>query len=389
MGGIYLVMRVSGGQIFNPGPVSAKSAPGVVIQDFESHADFENTCNLCHQPIERNMAEACMRCHKNVEKQIVEKTGTHGNLDGVMNCAGCHAEHKGRDFDPVKTALLNFDHNKTSFRLVDQHARAVCEDCHQNNRYDQADPKCVSCHSEPKTHAGMFGLDCASCHTASGWQPALVKTKPFDHEITAFSLALHRKNYSGAEILCAGCHRQDLSASLDQSACTACHANQDGEFMQQHIAQYGENCIQCHDGKDRMRGFKHDQVFVLDGKHAILECESCHAENVFHATPSACSACHGEPEIHAGAFGLKCQYCHATDAWNPALLKVHGFPIDHGSSAETDCKTCHTGSYAVYTCYTCHEHEEGEIKSSHSKLVLSDEKLADCAACHMDGKVDQ
>jgi len=387
--GVYLSIRVNGGQLFNPGPVSAKSEPGVVIQNFKSHADFEPNCNLCHQPLETKMAEACTACHTEVGDQISREDGTHGSLADVNNCAECHAEHKGRDFDPVKAALLNFDHNKTEFRLVDQHAKAECEDCHRDKRYDQADSTCVSCHSEPKSHARMFGVDCAVCHTSGGWKPALVGDKPFDHEQTNFSLVKHGKDYQGQALACSGCHVQARLTPFDSTACSTCHAAQDGSFIQQHSSEFGNNCVQCHDGKDRMRGFEHAQVFPLEGKHAQASCKACHANAVFHGTTSECSACHQDPAIHAGSFGLACQYCHTSESWSPALLKLHGFPLNHGGEGEADCATCHTGSYGEYTCYTCHDHVEDEIEKSHAKLTIPAAEMTHCVACHMDGEVHE
>jgi hypothetical protein len=387
MAGLYFVMRVSGGELFNPGPLSAKGEPGIVIQEYKSHADFEANCTLCHQPLKKSMAESCLACHSAVADQISAKMGVHAKLSDVNNCASCHGEHKGRDFDPLQTALVNFDHSKTAFPLRDQHAQAACKDCHQNNRFDQADPKCVSCHSEPALHAGLFGSDCASCHTSSKWTPALVNNQPFNHELLSFSLAKHAKNYQGQALVCADCHTKLISTAFDPVVCSSCHAKQNADFMQKHIAQYGADCTQCHDGTDRMHGFQHAQVFVLDGKHAALACDACHANQKFHATPAECSACHKEPDIHAGAFGLKCQYCHTTDAWRPALLKAHGFPLDHGGKGAATCQTCHSGAYNQYTCYTCHDHQQDEIEKTHARINIPVAKLSDCVACHMDGKV--
>jgi hypothetical protein len=386
--GLGLVIRYKGGDAFSPGPVTAMSRSGITLNNFRSHAEFETNCNLCHQPLQKSQTELCVACHENVGSQLATHTGAHGHLENAPRCAECHAEHKGRDFNPIRTALENFDHSKSGFPLDGKHAQAACTDCHKNDRYDQAKPECSSCHAEPEVHKGMFGLDCATCHSAEAWKPAKMKGSFFNHETVGFSLAKHGKDYQGKPLLCVACHTGSGAATpFDQQVCAACHAAKDSVFMAKHTGQFGINCAQCHDGTDRMHGFKHEQVFVLDGKHAAAACETCHAGQKFRGTPGECSACHKEPEIHAGNFGLKCQYCHTAQAWQPALLITHNFPLDHGGKGETPCQTCHAGAYTQNDCFACHDHQREAIAQSHTKLKLSESKLADCVACHLDGQV--
>jgi hypothetical protein len=158
--------------------------------------------------------------------------------------------------------------------------------------------------------------------------------------------------------------------------------------MAVHVKTFGSNCLECHDGADRMGNFDHSKVFPLAGKHAQLSCEKCHADQKYAGTPVKCVACHAEPDIHKGFFGLKCDYCHTSEAWRPALLREHNFPLDHGGKGEVDCKTCHIASYAAYTCYGCHDHQAAPIQLSHAKVNLPEGvTLEQCAACHLDGKV--
>jgi hypothetical protein len=135
-----------------------------------------------------------------------------------------------------------------------------------------------------------------------------------------------------------------------------------------------------------MSGFNHEAIFPLDGKHADIPCQDCHAGQVFAGTPKACAQCHAEPAIHAGFFGLDCQYCHTSQAWSPALLRMHSFPLDHGEEGEVACQTCHTGGYVEYTCYGCHEHEPGDIVEKHQEEGIQDEALLDCVVCHPAGE---
>ncbi len=379
-----------GGIGFSPGPVSAKSLPGVVMENMHSHADFESNCALCHQPLKSTQAALCMQCHTDIASQVSAHTGLHGRLQAVDQCASCHAEHKGRNFDPTQAAILSFDHNLTGFPLSGKHGQITCAQCHTNNRYDQASPACMSCHQEPATHASMFGTGCQECHTNVAWQPASYQGKAFDHASTSFSLVLHATDYNGKAITCTACHQNGPTlASTQTQACISCHRTHDATFMQQHLADFGPACIACHDGVDRLHGFTHQAVFPLNGAHASLQCADCHANGRFRNTPITCVGCHQEPPIHAGFFGQKCEYCHTTTAWHPALLIEHTFPLDHGGKGEVACATCHTDKYTAYTCYSCHDHQPQEITASHAKLNLSPERLAACTDCHLNGQVNR
>ena len=384
--GIFTLL--SGGLGFSPGAVSAKSLPGVQLENYRSHADFEDNCSLCHQPLQQNQAALCLNCHTEIAAQIQNKQGLHSRLPSVDQCAACHAEHKGRSFDPTGDAIKTFDHNVTGFALSGKHSQIQCDACHLNNRYDQAQPACVACHTQPQSHAGMFGTDCQTCHTSNTWTPASFQGKPFDHNQTSFTLNLHAVDYSNKPILCTGCHTSDMT-STSTTACIQCHSNHDPVFMQKHVAQYGPSCMTCHDGVDRLKGWTHAVSFPLEGKHATIACTDCHKNDVYRGTTTQCSGCHQEPAIHASFFGTRCEYCHTANAWSPALLREHTFPIDHGGNGEVACKTCHTGVYQVNTCYGCHDHMPDEIAASHARLNLTPTQLNACTDCHMNGKVNQ
>ncbi len=379
-----------GGIGFSPGPVSAKSLPGVAMENYHSHADFESNCSLCHQPLKTSQAVLCMNCHTDIASQVNSHTGLHGQLADVTQCSACHAEHKGRNFDPTQAAILNFDHNLTGFSLSGKHGQIACDQCHTKDRYDRASTDCVACHQEPKTHAGMFGTDCQACHSSVAWQPASFQGKVFDHASTNFSLVRHTADYTGKPITCASCHQGDVTQTAAQTqTCIACHGAHDNGFMQQHLDSFGPRCLDCHDGVDRLHGFSHQAAFPLTGTHAAIQCTDCHANGRFRNTPTACSSCHQEPAIHAGFFGLRSEYCHTTIAWQPALLIEHTFPVNHGSQGELPCATCHTGKYTAYTCYACHDHQPGAISASHAQLNLTPERLAACTDCHLNGQVNR
>jgi len=383
-----VVTWLLGGIGFSPGPVSAQSIPGVVLKTYHSHADFESHCSLCHQPLQSSQAVLCMNCHADVASQVKSHQGLHGRMDNVTACATCHQEHKGRSFDLTSNAIQTFDHNATGFPLSGKHGQVECARCHLNNKYDAASPQCVSCHQEPASHAGLFGTDCSTCHTNVSWTPASFKDTTFNHANTSFSLNVHSVDFSGKAMTCTACHTGGPFAT-SMSSCIACHGQANPNFMPNHVATFGTACLTCHDGVDRTHGFTHDAVIKLDGAHAQIDCTACHANGLFRGTPATCYGCHQEPQIHAGFFGTRCEYCHTTQAWQPASLHAHTFALGHGGKGEVDCKTCHPSTYAAYTCYTCHDHQPDEIKASHARLNLSPERLAACTDCHMNGLVNQ
>ena len=291
--------------------------------------------------------------------------------------------HDGED------RMTSFDHNTTLFHLEGRHIQTACVECHIDGQFEDTPLECVSCHLEPEVHAGLFSLDCAACHTAVNWSAMTwLEGMVFDHyEQTNFSLNRHLTNYSGDSLSCLDCHTSDdgIKVDFDIEFCITCHQLETPVYMQDHLAEFGIECVTCHDGVDRMANFNHDDFFVLDGSHVEISCEDCHQDKVFHDTPSACSECHIEPDIHAGYFGLHCESCHGTIAWAPAKMQSHTFPLDHGEEGLIDCETCHATRYTEYTCYGCHEHQPEDILNEHREEGISQTELVDCMACHPDG----
>jgi hypothetical protein len=357
--------------------------------------DYDATlleCAACHNADAKFSApdQKCSTCHaRHDQKFMLQHVQDFGE-----NCIACH---DGLD------RMVKFDHSKTKFPLKGKHAELQCVQCHGVGKwlvgsvqtasqltaqsFKQAPTDCAGCHAEPEAHKGLFDSNCASCHSTDSWKPARMEGKLFDHaSTTGFSLALHAKNYDGSVMTCKDCHQNGVE-KFDLQVCETCHAQgaQRATFMRKHVDQFGAACLDCHDGVDRMSDFNHANFFVLDGKHANIECDACHKNKVFKDTPKVCVQCHADPAIHAGFFGLKCEYCHSTEAWSPAALIEHSFPLGHGDNGEVACQTCHPSKYAEYTCYGCHDHQPDKIKASHQKAGISAQDLPDCAKCHATG----
>jgi hypothetical protein len=344
--------------------------------------DYDMTpfdCSSCHD-IENGFVlidQICEVCHADENSEFI---ATHLQ-DFGEDCLSCH-DGSGQ--------MTNFDHAKTKFPLEGRHASASCGSCHIDGQFENISLQCAACHLEPPIHTGLFSNDCAACHTADNWSVmASMDGVIFDHfKQFGFSLVRHQTDFTGSLLKCAACHTSEdgLTAAFKMEYCTNCHTSKDPEFMAEHDIQFGTECLSCHDGIDRMAQFDHNRIFILDGKHAEISCESCHFDKVFSGTPTLCVECHVEPEIHVGYFGVQCENCHTAEAWAPAKMQAHTFPLDHGEEGLIPCEVCHVNRYTEYTCYGCHEHQPEEIIDKHQEEDISGPRLEDCAACHATGE---
>jgi len=327
-------------------------------------------CESCHTREDFQVSEAaCAQCHTQADSEnMTPHIQTYGE-----NCLSCH---DGKD------RMTRVNHQILALPLQGAHLEIDCIACHVGGQFEGIPSDCVNCHEEPAIHLGVFSQDCAACHSAAGWTPAVLDGQTFDHAAqTNFSLVHHTTTSNGTPMVCSDCHQQTLQ-SFSQQTCITCHRQDAPVFMETHFAQFGTECTSCHDGVDRMANFDHASVFPLDGAHANLDCQGCHENQQFVDLPMDCVGCHQEPAIHSGVFGLKCQNCHSTQAWSPARLNTHDFPLNHGDQGEIECQTCHPATYLQYTCDACHE--PGEMARVHSEQNITN-IVGQCLTCHPTG----
>ncbi|RMF31316.1 MAG: hypothetical protein D6759_10290 [Chloroflexi bacterium] len=272
-----------------------------------------------------------------------------------------------------------------------------CTLCH--SPWQGPDPlRCVACHTNVRDqiadHSGLHGRlenpdRCTLCHTDHRGREAnitAVAVANFPHQEVGFSLARHRQRADGQPFACADCH-PSADYTFDQALCERCHADLDRAFTTQHVADFGRDCLSCHDGTGTMAGFDHATVFPLEGAHADLACTDCHVNRQFKGLASDCVACHEEPDIHRGQFGTDCAACHSTEAWTPARLREHTFPLNHGSRTEVKCQVCHPTNYVTYTCYNCHEHDPARVERKHLEEGIRN--FENCVECHPTGREEE
>jgi hypothetical protein len=370
------------GRDFNPTLASYQlfdhSAAGFSLNWHQENYDATPMlCSECHQSADFSdmTNQTCIDCHGDHDPDFIL---TH-HQDYGPNCLQCH---DGSD------RMLNFDHNQTSFSLSGRHEQILCTDCHVNTQINDTPSECKDCHGEPSIHQGLFDQACEGCHSASSWTEAKLDNQPFTHfESAGFSLTLHQRDYADQTITCLTCHPENLQTT-DLKQCIECHEQHDKTFMSDHQQQFGSDCMVCHDGIDRLSNYEHVNFFPLDGKHASSECTDCHTDNTYRGTASECWQCHQEPDIHAGVFGDSCDDCHTAEAWSPATLLKHEFPLNHGlddQSLQLQCDGCHTTNYIDYTCYNCHEHQPDEMTKTHLSQGISEQDIPQCVNCHPSG----
>jgi hypothetical protein len=255
-----------------------------------------------------------------------------------------------------------------------------CQDCHIDIARERA--------SADGLHGKLPGTDqCQTCHQEHMGRDASITTFAFanvDHnKLAGYSLVSHQQDYAGNPMNCESCHQQG-SFVQETMDCLSCHIAAEHDLMAKHLEDYGDNCVECHDGADRMMAFDHNTYYVLDGQHSEVACADCHSEHVYDGTATDCASCHAEPEMHVNLFGTSCDRCHTAVAWAPAQLTQHTFLLNHGEEAEQPvaCETCHMDSYTAYPCYSCHDQQEMQVY--HTEIEI--ESIENCIECHPTGQ---
>ncbi|HSN73675.1 MAG TPA: cytochrome c3 family protein, partial [Anaerolineae bacterium] len=155
----------------------------------------------------------------------VEVGGVLSHADTGGDCAACHTA----PWNPANMAER-------------------CLDCHTAIAADLADP--ASLHGALQVQGAS--MDCRQCHTehqgaAAHLTPADMDT--FPHDVVGYSLAGHGLRADGTSFACQDCHNESL-ARFDVLTCDDCHRQADPTYMQTHVADFGTDCLGCHDGID-------------------------------------------------------------------------------------------------------------------------------------------
>lgn len=350
------------------------------------------TCDSCKEAPEHTHQHqapytgACDKCHTTSSWRIVRYSHTDANFNmsmhGVIGCSACHKEGESK--------LPSAD----------------CETCHQKRSPHKGKSQhCAQCHTPlawsinrpvPKGHVslegGHAGLSCFMCHTASA-RTGKART----------CVDCHGTNHGGLT-RCQDCHDPSTywkpKAGFDHSAffmlegrhaklqCTACHKN--GRFAGTpktcvgcHGVHHGglTDCAKCHTPKNfswaPKAGFDHSVFFKLQGRHLLVQCAQCHPNGRFAGTPRKCVGCHGN---HHGISTLTdCVKCHSPlVSWTPVNGVNHdAFPLT-GKHKTVACSKCHADGIFAGKSHAC--------VSCHG---VHHGGLTDCASCHTTAGFDK
>lgn len=235
--------------------------------------------------------------------------------------------------------------------------------------------------AEKSPHGKDFKMDCAVCHTTTGWKT--MKENGFNHNNTRFPLKGQHAFQS-----CKSCHN-DLKFTQQDMSCTSCHKDI-------HEQTLGNDCEKCHNENSwivtDVKNLHREAGFPLMGVHNSLECSSCHknANNLkYDRMASDCFSCHKQdyyatknPNHASLGYSLDCLSCHSQSStqWTGAGIEHSFFPLQGGHAI--DCAQCHTSGYTVKLssdCYSCHQTDyEATNNPPHSVSGFS----KDCKTCH-------
>jgi len=383
-------------QILSPGKLAAP------------HAELEGirNCTSCHELGTRGISpERCLTCHELIESRIAAGRGYHASIQ--RDCADCHQEHLGVDFDLRRLDEGAFRHVETGYSLELSHGEVACRDCHRAGLI--SDPSvvrtltehdalgrtflglagdCARCHADADPHGGQFrDRSCADCHDAGAW----TEPRAFAHQRARFPLeGLH------AQVECAQCHAEDREPvpyrPVAFGSCADCHADP-------HAGGMSGGCASCHSpaGWGILRAaslegrFDHGRTaFPLVGAHTAADCVACHrsgrppltelirmrylpgSAGSTYPKPEAtsCGSCHVDRHALPGSGGrwTECAACHTEARWSPS---------GYGVERHADSALPLTGAHAVTPCWACHLDPE----RGHERFTLGLGER-DCASCH-------
>jgi hypothetical protein len=224
----------------------------------------QTPCTGCHHAAEK-ITRQCVGCHKDAHE---------GRLGS--DCSKCHSSLSWQ-------GVRSFDrHRLTRLPLSGMHALVECSACHRQTtgrQWSSPPADCYACHDKDYRRADIHPLhvggngnpparpfphDCAQCHRANAWAPAIVSPSALRDLVVPSVNGLTRAPASHEALfpIQQGAHRaarcDDCHAServVQAVRCTGCHAHNPVSLQTQHkklTASVSEGgCLACHRGGAR------------------------------------------------------------------------------------------------------------------------------------------
>ena len=362
----------------SPGPLSAAHA----------ESDHSAGCVNCHVSAQGVDGSKCLACHEGLK----HSGGLHASFTGQA-CTNCHVEHKGRSHNMVNWSTIGgrdaFQHDRTGFRLENEHAQIACTKCHVRRlksggtSYFGLSQNCLSCHKGAHAFSNReLSKKCSTCHK-SGERIRGRKLSAWASPHRRFSGVTFEGKHR--DLPCTKCHEEArMTGRKPPRACGDCHA------PTHPVTQPTKNCLDCHSQKAPFKNAKIDHSefgFPLIGRHAKVSCQNCHKGGAQSRVNRGCGSCHNasHPVTRVTAH---CAKCHS-----PKYSFAAGAKIDHeqfglplrGKHADISCAACHMDKrrtrqvklkYTEGACTSCHTH--GGV---HQGQYADDQ----CVRCHVEG----
>ena len=102
---LYILILIGG---FLSSTATAQISPGDLCK---AHADLEgvSNCNRCHEIGNKVSRAKCLDCHKEIKANIDAKKGYHASAEvSAKECAVCHNDHHGRNFQIIRFNIKSF-----------------------------------------------------------------------------------------------------------------------------------------------------------------------------------------------------------------------------------------------------------------------------------------
>jgi nitrate/TMAO reductase-like tetraheme cytochrome c subunit len=358
------------------------------------HAKFiasQLSCEqLCHNkqmdPNTHVSDVRCLDCHdfRNQGQYVAEDLHIRHNGKDKVECLACH-EMVNHSANPIEK----------------HHTSLKCDWCHQVPfegarlaaiEFIKLPSDCSLCHNDP--HSGQFQEMCLQCHSEHGWTgrwvadthgpdadfPLVGKHRSVECSRCHIGAELARARFTGLPQTCEQCH-PDLHDGQFTKGCPTCHSEQGWK-----------NLLTDPHGA----GSSHP----LRGKHASLECVTCHtppepgsvlAEARFvRVAQEGCVSCHKDP--HGGQMRSACDTCHSEQGWTGQhLLFVHDrdseFKMDRIHS-DLSCSSCHKDDgKRLYrplpkTCELCHADIVKQQLAKDGRVINPHAGRVSCVQCH-------
>lgn len=212
---------------------------------FYLYGQHRNTeCKQCHTTLRFAGTPAnCFSCHqKDYDAAIAV---SHRNAAFSTECTQCHSVE-------AFSWRASFDHNKTQFPTRGAHEAVACKTCHAHDLYKGTPIHCIACHQQeydattnPNHRDAKFPTDCATCHRALTWQPAVF----FPHD-SYFPIGAGAKHRPGRWNSCSDCHT--AQPNYNTFECINCHEHTKSKMDSEHQGEVNgyvyqsSACYRCH-----------------------------------------------------------------------------------------------------------------------------------------------